>query len=1213
MAFRTLDFSPSARNRKRNQRLNAKAASTRHARGDASLRRCVAETLETRLLFATFVVTNADNSGPGSLRQAITDANDLFGADSITFNIGVGGPQTISLSTDLPQITDPVILDGTTQPNTGGADDVPLIELDGPGSGDGLHISAGTSTVRGFVINDFTTGIRIDNNGGNIIVGNYIGTDFSGTVDDGNSGDGIILDIGDNLIGGEEDADRNIISGNGGHGIRMRSAGNVVLNNFIGTDVFATGDLGNDDYGIYIDASDATGNLIGGTDPAHANLIFFNQGGIRVAGGSGHSILRNSIAENTDLGIDLGDVGVTNNDPLDADTGDNNLQNFPILSSAQASGADINVEGVLQSLPNTAFRIEFFTGTDDDETEHGEGQFYIGTTDVTTDANGVANININLPFVPAGRHIAATATNTVTGDTSEFGRNVISGTTPGINIKGRGNNIVTGDLDPERADDTEWNPVDLDDGPVNHTFTILNTGSSALTLTGIPRVQIVPDPFVGGAEDFQVVDQPNGVIDPGSQSTFVVAFNPSQPGLRKAQIVIPNTDPDENPYIFAVQGVGSQKSVTVGDVAVTEGNAGTTNANFTVSLSSASANDVFISFVTSDGTAVAGADYISTVGSVTIPAGSTTATITVPVVGDTEFEDDETFNVTIASAGDVVVADGTGVGTIVNDDAAPVLSIGDVAILEGQAGTSVATFTVTMDKPAALPTSVSFFTSDGTATAGQDYEPTSGLLTISPGQTTGTITVVIVGDRVVESNETFFVNLSDPVLSTIGDAQGVATIINDDVTFALIAPSPETGGVIVEQAGGSNATFIVRLSQASTEVISVRFGTQDITATHSSDYIAQSGLLTFAPGETEKSINVFVTADTLVEGDETFRFVLFDPINAGITQSSTEVIIRDSSLPFLAFDRRNPLTYTDANGDTVTINISGPGQGNVQFANSTGTGDAVGLIVDGTTKSSRVTIQATGNGTTLGAVSVNRPLKSMTATNTDAQGDMSYLGSLKNIQFRSATGGGTLMVDLRGNLDARFDRVENYNIDSDSVLRNLNVGEWLNSDANPDVIHAPQVRSVFSGGDFGASISTGTLRKMDVTGALVGADIRPTVGIRQLTAASIRDSNVYVGVNGGVSENPERALPVEPGDFFNDAGFIHRIRTASFSNSRIAAGTLGQVELGQIQSENADRQLGASADRIELIVGVTDRGVIEFRTLREPRIEAEDDFVIRVY
>jgi parallel beta-helix repeat protein len=252
----------------------------------------------------TFTVTNTDDGGAGSLRQAILEANDNPGLDVIAFNISSrsGSPYTIQPTSRLPQISDPVIIDGYTQPgaspNTNGpgqgSNAVLKIELDGSVAGansvHGLHIIAGGSTVRGMVINRFSgNGIMIFGNEatGNLVQGNFIGTDFTGTVDLGNLTDGVqIRGAANNIIGGIIAEARNVISGNNVRGISIQgdvnmdgrdATGNLVQGNLIGTDVTGTAALGNTHDGVVIRG--AANNTIGGASASARNVISGNNTG----------------------------------------------------------------------------------------------------------------------------------------------------------------------------------------------------------------------------------------------------------------------------------------------------------------------------------------------------------------------------------------------------------------------------------------------------------------------------------------------------------------------------------------------------------------------------------------------------------------------------------------------------------------------------------------------------------------------------------------------------------------------------------------------------------------------------------------------------------------------------------------------------------------------------------------------------------------------
>jgi hypothetical protein len=237
------------------------------------------------------------------------------------------------------------------------------------------------------------------------------------------------------------------------------------------------------------------------------------------------------------------------------------------------------------------------------------------------------------------------------------------------------------------------------------------------------------------------------------------------------------------------QGVGtitnddSLPQLSINNVSVSEGNSGTKLASFTVTRSGATTSSVSVTYATANGTATAGSDYVALGGSVTFPAGSTSQTLNVTVNGDTTVEPNEIFLVNLSSPSGATILDGQSVGTITNDDSAalPTLSISDVSVTEGNSGTKTATFTATLSAAATSTVTVGYSTANGTATAGIDYASQSGTLTFSAGQTTKAIAVVVNGDKSVEPNETFMVNLSGASGATILDAQGVGTISNDDV------------------------------------------------------------------------------------------------------------------------------------------------------------------------------------------------------------------------------------------------------------------------------------------------------------------------------------------------------------------------------------------------------------------------------------------------
>jgi hypothetical protein len=439
----------------------------------------------------TYTVTNTNDSGPESLREALANANANVGLDSVVFNIPGAPPHSIRPDSMLPTITDAVVIDGWSQPGYAGT---PCIELDGSNVGignlDGVRIWAWGCTVRGLVVNRFPDmGISLYTGGGHTIQGNYVGTDVTGTIALPNAWDGITINAcGDNTIGGATPETRNVFSGNARTGVALVASqsgtvNNLVIGNYIGLDATGSAALGNGIDGVFIghtasentiggtapgegnvivdnarwgvrieDSSwgnhvlgnyigtDASGtiamgnawagvslsgpgaNSVGGTAPGAANVTAYNgQDGVRVEQGTGNTISCNAIFSNGGLGIDLGTNGVTPNDPGDGDSGPNGLQNFPVVVSVASGGGVTTIQGVLDSTPSNAFYLEFFSSPQSDPTGYGEGSIYLGGTTVVTDASGTAAFTVQLTGdVPLGHVVAATATDPG-GNTSEFG------------------------------------------------------------------------------------------------------------------------------------------------------------------------------------------------------------------------------------------------------------------------------------------------------------------------------------------------------------------------------------------------------------------------------------------------------------------------------------------------------------------------------------------------------------------------------------------------------------------------------------------------------------------------------------------------------------------------------------------------------------------------------------------------------------------------
>jgi uncharacterized protein (TIGR03437 family) len=264
---------------------------------------------------------------------------------------------------------------------------------------------------------------------GNVVQGNFIGTDFTGTRAIPNGVNGVEVQGTSNcVVGGTTPAARNLISGNLQNGVRISNlfnatmSNNVVQGNYIGTRADGTGVIANKLSGVEVFAS--TGSTIGGVEVGTGNVIVGNErNGVRIVNfegraAAGNRVLGNSIHSNGGLGIDVGGDGVTPNDAGDGDSGPNGQQNFPVLSVVSSTGM---ISGTFSSTPSTVFRLEFFANSACDSLQYGEGEVFLGTLGLTTDSAG--NVPFQTPMLvmpPGERFITATATNMTTNETSEF-------------------------------------------------------------------------------------------------------------------------------------------------------------------------------------------------------------------------------------------------------------------------------------------------------------------------------------------------------------------------------------------------------------------------------------------------------------------------------------------------------------------------------------------------------------------------------------------------------------------------------------------------------------------------------------------------------------------------------------------------------------------------------------------------------------------------
>jgi autotransporter-associated beta strand protein len=304
------------------------------------------------------------------------------------------------------------------------------------------------------------------------------------------------------------------------------------------------------------------------------------------------------------------------------------------------------------------------------------------------------------------------------------------------------------------------------------------------------------------------------------------------------------------------------------DATVIEGKPG----SVTVSISAGSYKPVTVTYRTFSGSATEGSDYTSIAGTLQFDRTVGRRTIQIPIAADAVTEGAESFTVVLSDAVNARIRRGTATVTIL-DTITPVVTASPLVAWEG----SDAAFLFRMSTLMTTPVTFRATTSPGTASSPTDFPAKDELVTIHPGQLQGFLTMKLPYDAAVEGTETFTLTLSEPTGATIGTPVVTASILDNNDPL----PDPALASVTISNvslaegnAGTAMARFTVSLPSAATNAVAVRWSTADASALAPSDYVAASGTLTFAPGETSKTIEVMVNGDTLHEIDETFTVVL---------------------------------------------------------------------------------------------------------------------------------------------------------------------------------------------------------------------------------------------------------------------------------------------------------------------------------------------------
>ncbi|BCM93840.1 hypothetical protein IAD21_05731 [Abditibacteriota bacterium] len=662
-----------------------------------------------------------------------TVAGNFVGTDITgTKDLGNGGSgiQVFSTSSDAVTTNGTQITGNLLSGNgTYGAD------IDGPKTND-THITSnkvGTDVTGTKAIPNSLAGIQVLNAQG-VAIGAQGGQDASfGNLISGNGSAGIAFSTGSdfsfaarNLIGTDVTGLKPLSNGLIGIGINNAKGIGIsnntitsatssgifvggslstftqITQNKIGVGVDGTTPLGNGGDGILFSGaapSHSVGDSLSEPGDAHTRAIIVTSGlGNIIANNSGagvsiklatvtqchrKSILGNSIYNNGGLGIDLNGDGVTANQPSsnqgDSTVGPNALQNYPILSPVTKSGGNVTITGTLTSAKNANFLIQFFSSPTADPSGFGEGKTFLGNKEITTSATGTVNFTATFPAPASDTKFSATATDSV-GNTSEF-----SSTATGP---------TTGPTSTPRP------------GP---------TSTPQPTATPRPGPTSTPQPTATPRPGPTLTPQPTATSQPGPSPTPKVTSTPgptatpgatATPTPRPTATATPRPTSTPRPTATPAPTATPSPGLSINDVSITEGNSGTKNATFTVTLSGNLTNSVSVNYATSNGTATAGSDYTATSGTLNFSVNTQRATrqttsplsqtISVAVRGDTTREADETFFVNLSGASGAAISRGQGTGTILNDDSVADLSVTQTASASSVTTGSLATFTLTI-------------------------------------------------------------------------------------------------------------------------------------------------------------------------------------------------------------------------------------------------------------------------------------------------------------------------------------------------------------------------------------------------------------------------------------------------------------------------------------------------------------------------------------
>lgn len=576
-------------------------------------------------------------------------------------------------------------------------------------------------------------------------------------------------------------------------------------------------------------------------------------------------------ATGTIADADTPTLSIATPDPIEEGTGENRVLEFTVTLSAESTGT-VTVD--YATVSGTAAAGEDFIAASGTLTfEPGQTVKVIEVTIVGDALNEATETFTVVLSAPANALLApgeSTAVGTILDDdpfptlSIEESVSVIegdSGTTPltfTVTLSAPSGQTVTVDYStsPVTAE------ADVDYVSASGTLTFL-PGETTKTIT----IDVIGDTLYEDSEAFTVIlfDAGNAEIDSEAAVGTGVILNDDAPPLLMVDNEL-TAEPDE----------------------------GSVDMVFTVTLSAPAGVELVVDYETIAGTATSPDDFTAVGGTLVFAPGQTVKMISVPIHADDLVEGAETFTLRLTSD---VLATVEAVGTIADADTPLVSITAPETINEGDVDSTVQ-FVVTLSQASSVEVTVDFATAGGTATQDVDFVGKSGTLTFAPGEMTKIIEIVIKGDLLNEADETFTVSLSNPSNAELAPGAGsaIGTIIDDDPPPSVSIATPEP--IVEGDSGTKPLVFTVTLSAASGQMVTVDYATGNGTANAGVDFVADNGTLTFAPGETVKTITVQIIGDVLLEEDETFQVTLFNPVNATLgTSQAIGTILDDDDKP----------------------------------------------------------------------------------------------------------------------------------------------------------------------------------------------------------------------------------------------------------------------------------------------------------------------------